>query len=65
MADKTGALADSEALAALRWHWGRAWDIGGCGARWRAARRDGAAVLTRASAAGLDFALQISYGRPR
>jgi hypothetical protein len=51
-------------LAPLRATHGTAWAIGIEDGRWRAARRDGTGpVLTRASAAGLDFALRISTGR--
>ena len=54
---------EAEALEALRLAWGSAWDIGRPGAGWRAARRDGTGhVLTRASAAGLALALEISQG---
>jgi hypothetical protein len=61
-----GAPAEAEALRALRLDWGRSWDIGGADTRWQAARRDRTGcVLTRASAAGLAMALQVSYGRPR
>lgn len=66
--DKTGApeAADAAALAALRLDWGRTLDIGCRGDRWQAARRDGTGcALTRASAAGLEMALRVSYGRPR
>ena len=61
----TGAPAESETLEALRRAWGSAWDIGRGGTQWHAARRDRTgAVLTRASADGLEMALRISYGRP-
>ena len=66
--DDTGAPepAEAEALEGLRLAWDSAWDIGHEGTRWRAARRAGTGhVLTRASAAGLAFALEISQGRLR
>jgi hypothetical protein len=57
-------LEDAGALKALRLDWGHAWDIGGGGTRWQAESRDGTGpMLTRASAAGLEFALRISAGR--
>ena len=59
-----GVPAEAGAMEALRLAWGTTWDIGGRGARWRAARRDGTGhVLTRASADGLALALRISHGR--
>jgi hypothetical protein len=62
--DDTGPPDEAEALRALRMDWGSAWDIGGCGTRWQAASRDGTGRrLTRASAAGLEFALRISTRR--
>ncbi len=62
--EETGTLEDAGVLEALRLDWGRAWDIGGGGTWWQAASRDGTGpVLTRASAAGLEFALLISAGR--
>jgi len=57
---------EAEALGALHRDWGSTWAIGCGGGRWHAARLDRTGcVLTRASAAGLAMALQISYGRPR
>jgi hypothetical protein len=55
-----------EDLAALRAAHDTTWAIGIEDGRWCAARRDGTGhVLTRASAAGLALALEISQGRRR
>lgn len=62
--DDAPEATETTALEVLRLDWGRTWDIGCGGTRWRAARRDGGCVLTRASAAGLAMALRISHGRP-
>ena len=62
--DDTPNPAEAEALEALRLAWGSAWDIGCASTRWQAASRDGTGrSLTRASAAGLEFALRISTRR--
>ena len=61
--EETGALDEAGTLEALLLDWGSAWDIRVGGARWQASRDGTGPVLTRASAAGLAFALRISYGR--
>jgi len=59
--DDPGGSADDEArtLSALRQSWGGAWAIDHPDMRWRARRES--TVLTRASAPGLELALQISH----
>jgi hypothetical protein len=62
--DDTPGPPEAEALSALHADWGSTWAIGCGGGRWQAARRDRTGhVLPRASAAGLDMALRVSYGR--
>jgi hypothetical protein len=53
---------EEDALEALRFHWGEAYEIEAPGGQWRAKRRDGLGGWTEASGPdGLDTAISADY----
>jgi hypothetical protein len=58
-----GSAAVDEALEALRYHWGDAYDIGVGAGRWEARRVDGlGSVFAALSADGLEEKIRADYG---